>query len=365
MMGEETIRAAKDTIYLAGCAVNGTVPDRKRLEGADLAQIYRTSSRHMLVSAVASALESAGVRNDEFAQAKNRAIRRALVMTREKDDILPELEKQGIWYMPLKGAVIKDLYPAPGMREFSDIDILFDAERNDDVRKIMEEKGFTLEISSPSQDAFEKPPISCIEMHRGLFAEGDGQLFYRYYRDIRSRLIKDEGNEYGYHFSLEDFYVFLIAHEYKHYQDAGTGLRNLLDIYLYEKHYGDTLNRDYIAAETEKLGLSAFERESRDLALKLFREEELSPEEQEMLEYMIDSGVYGTAAHSRENFQKRYSELSLFGKLRYKLKLLRYPVSRNNPGYEDFAAAYPLFYRHRALLPLLFFYRIWKHFRGK
>ena len=39
--------------------------------------------------------------------------------------------------MPLKGSVIKDLYPRMGMRQMSDNDILFDAERTKDVRTII------------------------------------------------------------------------------------------------------------------------------------------------------------------------------------------------------------------------------------
>ena len=36
------------------------------------------------------------------------------------------------------------------------------------------------------------------------------------------------------HFTDEDFYVFIVAHEYKHFADlGGTGIRNLVDRYVY------------------------------------------------------------------------------------------------------------------------------------
>ena len=49
---------------------------------------------------------------------------------------------------------------------------------------------------------------------------------------MKSRLIKDAGNNYGYHFSPEDFYMYMTAHEYKHYSSEGTLLRSLFDIFL-------------------------------------------------------------------------------------------------------------------------------------
>ena len=36
------------------------------------------------------------------------------------------------------------------------------------------------------------------------------------------------------------------------------------------------------------------------------------------------------------------------------------PVSAKNPDYDGFASMYPLFYRHKLLLPLLPFYRIFR-----
>ena len=44
-----------------------------------------------------------------------------------------------------------------------------------------------------------------------------------YYQDVKSHLILDEGSRYGYHFSDEDFYLYMLAHEYKHFSGSGTG----------------------------------------------------------------------------------------------------------------------------------------------
>ena len=36
------------------------------------------------------------------------------------------------------------------------------------------------------------------------------------------------------------------------------------------------------------------------------------------------------------------------------------PISKKNPGYAIFACFYPIFYRHKVLLPLLPFYRTFR-----
>ena len=60
----------------------------------------------------------------------------------EMASIFAKMRNAGIWYMPLKGTVLKDCYPQFGMREMADHDILFDASRADDVKAIMIEMGY-------------------------------------------------------------------------------------------------------------------------------------------------------------------------------------------------------------------------------
>ena len=62
---EEYRNACLGVAYLAGCAVNGMKPDPERIGGIkDLLNsglLFKAAERHMLTSAVASALASAGI----------------------------------------------------------------------------------------------------------------------------------------------------------------------------------------------------------------------------------------------------------------------------------------------------------------
>ncbi|MBR5430754.1 MAG: nucleotidyltransferase family protein, partial [Firmicutes bacterium] len=308
MTGEEYRAAVRDVVYLAACAVNGRTPDSTRVARMELPLVYEAADHHLLTGITAIALAGAGVQDDAFTQARGKAIRKVAAFDVERAAILAQLEQAGIWYMPLKGCILKELYPQLGMRQMADNDILYDASRRADVRSIMEGLGFnTEEIKHQSvHDHYFKPPVCNFEMHRKLFGANQGKLAV-YYRDVKTRLLRTEGTEYGFHFRSDDFYVYMTAHEYKHYSGGGTGLRSLLDTYVYIGKKGAELDWDYIGGELEKLGIAGFEAQNRSLARHLFAGEALTAADEEMLNYILSSGTYGTVWNRVNN------NLSAFG----------------------------------------------------
>ena len=181
-------------------------------------------------------------------------------------------------------------------------------------------------------------------MHKELF---EGLFFDRlssYYQNVKDRLVKDEGNRFGYHFSPEDLYVYLIAHEYKHYSGGGTGLRSLLDTYVCLKAL--SLDTAYIGQEAEKLGIRDFEERNRLLALHVFGENGPSAEEQELLEEICSSGAHGTVAHRVEK------QIKEKGRWRYFLSRLTLPreeMRRHYPILKKALVLYPVFWGYRLI----------------
>ena len=352
-MTEEEYRSAlEDVIYLAGCMVNSETPDHDRVAGMNLEHLFRAAGRHMLTGIVGYALEAAGVQDHAFRQANRKAIRKVALFDTERAAVFAEMEAAGIWYMPLKGCVLKEYYPKVGMRQMSDNDVLFDAGRADDVRTIMDQMGYSAEyFGQGNHDVYHKEPVCNFEMHRSLFGEGHEDKLREYYQNVKDRLVKDEGNQYGFHFTPEDFYIYITAHEYKHYSASGTGLRSLLDIDVYLKSV--SLDMAYVEGEMRKLGIAGFEKANRSLALHLFGGEKLSEEEQEMLDYILFSGTYGTVAHRIENSMRNHG----WNRLQYMMHRFSVPISRKNKEYDSYASAYPIFYKHKILLPALLVYR--------
>lgn len=347
MNAEQLRSVGQEVIYLAGCAVNETKPDLGKV--SDLESVYALAARHKLSAAVAIALESAGQKDARSSQAIASALKRAALFEQALAQVKAALEAAGIWYMPLKGAVLKAYYPQYGVREMADCDILFDASRAEDVRVLMERLGFQTErFGVMHHDVYFKKPLLNFQMHLSLFDPIHEKL-HAYYGDVYKRLVGDGWEK---RFSPEDFYLYVTAHAYKHYTGGGAGLRSLLDTYVYLKK--EKLDMDYVAAEAEKLGIAGFEAANRSLALRLFSGQELTAEEKDRLDYVLSSGAYGTTAHQVENRLRANG----WGKARYALNRFFVPISQKNRAYAVYARRYPFFYRHKLLLPLLPFYRI-------
>ncbi len=339
-----------DLIYLCSCAVNGCVPYAERVAEMDFAAIFSLAEQHMLTAVAAYALESAGILDHQFAQAQAMAIRKMVIMDDEMAKILVRLEAAGIWYMPLKGAVLKDLYPAYGIRQMGDRDILIDGGRVKDVRSIMEDLGFTTEeYGKHHHDCYVKPPVSHFEMHHALFEAMQGECITGYYSGVKGRLLKDEGNTFGWHFSPEDFYIHMTVHEYKHYSTNGTGLRSLLDTYVYLKN--KNLDFDYIKAEAAKLDVAAFETANRKLALHLFGGVPLTEEDRHMLPRFVASGTYGNTECFTEKQLADKGRAGYFLSrltLPYHVMLEHYPILKKQP------VLYPFCWTHRLIYALIY-----------
>lgn len=349
------MKAEEVLIYLASCLVNDTKPNPDRFSDVSCQELIYLAEMHQMSAIAATGLKLAGVKTDFLApdQLYNYIYIDKLYDS-ERSTILNELEKNKIWYMPLKGTILKTLYPQPFLRQMSDNDILFDAERADDVREIMTSLGYATEIyNSGHRDAYRKQACY-FEMHRVLIDEEMLQpVLYDYYSNIKERMIKDSDNQYGYHLSDEDYYIFMIAHEYKHFAWAGTGIRSLLDVYVYLKDYKEKLNWSYVEEEIKKLELSDFEKENRELAINIFSDgntDKLHDDEKKMLDYYAGSGVYGKTDNIIVNQVKKE------GKIRYILHRAFLPM-------DLIEKHYPFFYKHKTMIPVLPLYRLiyrWK-----
>lgn len=330
-------------VYLAKCAINEQIPDKKMVDSLDLDAVYREASRHMIGALVGMALKDCGVETTKFKQVRAAALQKMVILNYETEKVFLELDKAGIWHMPLKGSVIKDWYPRFGMRESADVDVLFDKECEEKVRDIMLSLGFVCDFYGGGHtDNYHKQPMTVFEMHVNLFGPAHRRVDNTYYENVKDSLIRKRDCEYA--FTPEDYYIYHIAHTYKHFSSAGTGLRSIIDTFVILRRFD--LNWDYVIGECRKLGISEFEENNRMLAVHLFGDGQLSPSDREMFEYIVSSGTFGSIEHSVRNGIKIQG-----GKIRYLMNRIILPM-------EMVQAWYPTFYRHKVLLPLLPIYRV-------
>lgn len=243
-------------IYLMACSLQGTKPEEAQLANIDLAALLRLAKAHSVSAMVCMALEqtdafqhAAETTRLKWLDCENKAIRKNMLLDAERHQLEKEFAEHGIWYVPLKGSILKDWYPKFGMREMADNDILFDASKRKEVKAIFQGRGYTVKgYNKSNHDEYEKPPIYNFEMHVELYHK-IYDTFNEKYADVKQRLIPDAEVPYRLHFTPEDFYVFVIAHAYKHYSSSGTGIRTLADIYIMNQKLGGTMNWEYVDSE--------------------------------------------------------------------------------------------------------------------
>ena len=361
-------RTSEQLLYLMACALQGVSAQEEILTDADLKQLLIMARKHSVASMVCMALEKTAVfanadeaTKKQWIDAKNKAIRKNMLLDAERKTISHELETQGIWYMPLKGSILKDWYQKPGMREMADNDILFDPSGREQVREIFQNRGYkTVSFRKGNHDVYEKAPIYNFEMHVSLFHGTDKELTEQY-ENVKERLLPVDGTAYQFAFTPEDFYVFVLAHAHKHYSHSGTGIRTLADIYVMNRHLGGIMDRDEVEQKLTQLGIAEYEQHSRVLAEKLFSavrplaETELTENEKEMLLYYCDATTYGTVDNRVNNRLHELQENSENIKLWTKVK---YCCVRLFPGREFCKFAYPFVYKHPWTLPFFWVWRI-------
>lgn len=351
------LKNAYDLCELLRCALTGAVPGWREM---DLQAVHDLAKMQTLTAISCMALEPV-MDSVEPALAqiwkgeRDKAVRKTMLLTAERQQILSRLDDMGCWYLPLKGSILAQLYPRIGMRQMADNDILFDPAYRRQVKELFLARGYECEkYGKSNHDVYQKAPVYNYEMHVALFNAAATAAIEAYYKDVASRLQPD--GSMGKKFSDEDFYIYFLAHGYKHFSSTGNGLRFLLDAHVYLQ--GRTLDMDYVTAELQKLELADFEKRIRSMAEKLFvTGEALTPAEEEAFFFCVSSNTYGTQENRIGNDLRR---LQPEGEIKGKTKV-KYILRRLWPDQRWFLTYAPFFAKWRILKP---FFLIWRFFRG-
>lgn len=172
----------------------------------------------------------------------------------ETDRIFAALKECNIDFMPLKGAVLRGLYPRDGMRYKSDIDVLVREEQYEKIEEIMRGMGYGFVCESDHEYIWDKADVLHVEFHKRLIPSYNKD-YYAYYGDAWKTAKVKDGSEYA--MNDEDCFIYLFTHLAKHYRDSGIGLKHFVDIWVYLTSKPD-LDKEYIRCELEKLNLSDF-----------------------------------------------------------------------------------------------------------
>ena len=334
-----------------GSSVSVT-PEEKEDIRASLGDIYRYSKRNDIAHFVGYTLvknKLLSATDESFEEFETEQF--MAIMRRERQDfelarICDVLESAGIDFIPLKGAILKSVYPEAWMRTSCDIDILVKEEDLAAARKCMLD---TLKYKK-GNDSLHDESFDCggsvhVELHFALMEEGSANDADRIMQDVWSHTKNAPDKKHHKLMSDEMFYYYHVAHIAKHFEEGGIGVRHFLDLYLLDRDTSNVEKREELLIRG---GLGVFGSVARKLAHGWFGGVELDMLARRAEAFVVNCGTYG----SRKNAILLAKEKRGGGK--------KYILSRIFMPYDAIKYSYPILKRHKWLLP---FYQIVRWFK--
>jgi len=198
---------------ICGIAPEAEVP--AEINAEMLRELYVYAKHHDLAHLVADALAKHQLLPPEdemtskFEKQHMMAIFRYQRLNYQLEAVSAALEEAKIPFLPLKGSVIRTLYPEPWMRTSSDIDVLV---RESDVERAREVIEAELLYRTDTRNAHEIGMFSesgvHLELHRTLIEADEFAEFEKVLSDVWSYTEKEDGYEYSLLLSDDMFYYY-------------------------------------------------------------------------------------------------------------------------------------------------------------
>lgn len=339
----------KYVIHLTKCALKNKNPKEKP-ENLSWNEIFSLADKHMIVNMLWYSVNKLTEKPapelwKKWTEIKNKAVVKDIIQRSEYQKIINAFEKKHIRCMAVKGIFMKKLYPASDYRTMSDIDILIDEKNADRAGNIMFSLGYNCRRAGTfHHDEYFKVPVMDVEIHRQLFSDFAVNNFSQYYKNVFTKAEKISGTDFVYKMTDEEFYIYTLAHFYKHYSEDGSGIRSVMDIYILNHSIYPKLDKQSLNRKLKKLKLLKFRNEITDLSEMWFGKNKATPELLKLSDYIIGSGTYGTISNRINN------NIKSKGKFGYFIYSAFLPLS-------VMKAKYPVLKKVPVLLPVLWLWR--------
>ncbi len=240
--------------------------------------------------------------------------------------LLDAFETAGVEHMPLKGILLKEIYPLPEWRVMGDADILVRVSDRERIAALLRKMGYTEGRESDHEYLWCSPEGVRVELHKSLVPTYDGDL-YAYFGDGWGRARRAAGYLYRRALSSEDAYIYLAAHMAKHYRDGGVGIKYALDLYLFRRT--QRMDEAYLSRELATVGIAVFEAGVIRLCRAWFEDGATDAVTRRMAVRLLSDGVYGDAQRAVVAESARLSDSDGRGACRRRWRRVLFP------SYED------------------------------
>lgn len=323
-----------------------------------LIEVYKLSKAHDVAHLVGDALNKNGVfenlpadldENERAAIEKIKAkfdeqiftaVYRYENITYELEQICKTLEEAKIPFIPLKGSVIRKYYPEPWMRTSCDIDILVKEKDADNAAEYLQTQ---LQYGVDRKGQHDVSMFTASNVHVELHFK----LLDSDFKQVKDLIDVWSGDEISllsdseYQMSKELFLLYHIYHMAKHFVHGGCGIKPFIDLWIIKNKVG--FDEEKAQKMLQESGLLAFFERSTDLVNVWFEGKEHSEITQEMEDYILQGGVYGTLKQNLAMSQNKKG-----GKFKHLL-------SKVFLSYKDMSIYYPSLKKCPVLFP---FYQV-------
>lgn len=216
----------------------------------------------------------------------------------------------GLHPIVMKGVVCRRMYGGySDHRPSGDEDILIQKEEYEKVKRVLVSQGYLPERETVTSGQLEElQEISfhhadsglCIEVHTNPFGRENNlrRQMNDCFQSVFDHPIKlDVEGTILWTMNHTDHFLFLILHVFRHMMASGFGIRQVLDILMYDKAYGDEIDQDYIRKVLGQIGAKKFFGDlvyigNRYLGFRLPEMGETSCPEELLLD-LLDNGIFG------------------------------------------------------------------------
>ena len=334
----------KSFINILSSYLNGTmfIPS----ENIQWNKIYELSKLHNLTFAVYMALKNSNVQTNSEILEKFRinfllGIKYAVIQEATAKNLIDIFNANNISHIIFKGLVIREFYIHKESRSMGDIDIIIKHVDREKTHKLLLNNGFMFDEAASHKEVFNYSKNGvCFEIHTSIISSNiaDKYDLITYFADNFKYAINIENNTYE--FTPEHHFIYLMAHMAKHFKFSGCGVRLLLDIPFFVKHYRN-LNWNYIKTELDSLGLLDFTKIILQICEKWFKmpvpkklkQDTANRDTEEIENYIISGGVFGYHNRNIDSIRIGAENNSYYLRLKNMLKLVF-------PSYEKLTERY-------------------------
>ena len=358
-------------LLLHSAIANRTVePDELPME-TDISAILRLAAAHKLYHMILSVLPQECLpepqkRRTILLSQINAQVYASSVFLKLWSDII----EAGFHPVVVKGIVCRSMYPQPELRPSSDEDIYISADEFEPCCLFLQNLGMVPD-KTPFCDygeiGWRGKNGMFIELHRDLF-EGEEVGELRNFFAFDTLETESYATPYGSSVTSlnpHDHLLFLLFHAYKHFIYSGFGIRQICDIGMWAKKYGNRIDWEKLYEQCDTVNIRQFAeavlgiaRYDLQIEFPLSGRFEITPDYgKPMLKDILCGGIYGSADTNRQHSATMTLNAVKSSKTKTKFSVWESVF----PSREAMQRKFPYVKKYPILLPAAWGQRIFKY----